>query len=858
MISRKLNFSNRLLAWAPLLLVLVGIIVGFGIYFLEKNTIEKIKKNQYQILSKQLYSSLKQSVSSLILISSISHSDANKNNQQQIDRIKNSYDLFDRNAWLVQIGLFELSTVNNQHEVKKLWLSDKPSHVIDDMVKRESAPDEWTAIVNHSRHRLLSILPENRPEQSLPTLVANITISSGQNDLPSASQKETVLIALLSAQYWKTQSAEKLPTWIEINYQPTALWQQKNPELSAKMIQAGQFKQGKLEPLQSITELLPIKLNSSQITANEQLIARIVNQDIDLVFTTKLFINEIELPITEFEWLWEILFLYLIVAISFWLYIRRVVGETHRLRQAVADAAQKITKSNTKITQRNTHLAAIVNTSMDAIISASSKGIVQSFNPAAERIFGWVANEVIGQNLTMLMPEPYHSEHDGYLANYFATGIKKVIGFERKVKGKHKHGRVFDIRLAVLESIIDDQPVYIGYISDLSENESLKFELSTFFDLSLDLFCLAGFDGYFKQLNKAWTTTLGYELNELLAMSYEKLIHPDDREATMAEVKKLADPNYKMVEFNNRYLTKQGEYRWFCWNALPNNTGDMVYASGRDITGQKQQQIQMQLANDRMALASDKLQQLDGLKSMFIATMSHELRTPLNSIIGFSSVLLQGLSGELNEKQQDHLRRVNNASKHLLDMISDIIDVSKIEAERFDSINEQFDVRDVVGDVVESIAEQAKKYGIALNIEALGSVILTTDKRRIKQVILNLLSNAVKYSLKGEIKIFVNSVDQDIEIVVQDQGIGISDNNLEELFMPFSRFERLKMERSGTGLGLYLTKKIVENILMGQIMVHSVVDEGSKFSVVIPTVRPWQEHKGSEYEETVNGVNYRG
>lgn len=144
-------------------------IAGFGLYLLEKNAIEKIKKDQFQLLSEQLYSSLKQSISSLTLISSISHSDANNNNQQQIDRIKNSYDVFDANAWLVQMGLFELSTVNNQSEVKKLWLSDKPPPGIDDTVKSGSASDEWAAIVNHSRHQLLSILPQNSSQQSLPT-----------------------------------------------------------------------------------------------------------------------------------------------------------------------------------------------------------------------------------------------------------------------------------------------------------------------------------------------------------------------------------------------------------------------------------------------------------------------------------------------------------------------------------------------------------------------------------------------------------------------------------------------------------------------------------------------------------------
>ena len=236
-----------------------------------------------------------------------------------------------------------------------------------------------------------------------------------------------------------------------------------------------------------------------------------------------------------------------------------------------------------------------------------------------------------------------------------------------------------------------------------------------------------------------------------------------------------------------------------------------------------------------MQEANVKLKALDKLMSMFIASMSHELRTPLNSIIGFSGILLQGISGRLSEKQAEDVGRINRSGKHLLGLISDVIDISKIEAGRIETYVETVSVRDVIEEAVEDISPMARGKGLSIvqQIDSVPSIV--TDRKRLVQCVLNLLSNAVKYSEQGQIVISVKPVDEWVDITVADKGVGISKEDAERLFVAFERFDsRLKTAAGGTGLGLYLTRKIMTEMLQGEISVESEENKGSCFRLRIP------------------------
>ncbi len=235
--------------------------------------------------------------------------------------------------------------------------------------------------------------------------------------------------------------------------------------------------------------------------------------------------------------------------------------------------------------------------------------------------------------------------------------------------------------------------------------------------------------------------------------------------------------------------------------------------------------------------ANKRLQELDKLKSMFIASMSHELRTPLNSIIGFTGMLLQGISGDLNEEQKDDLSRVYKAGKHLLSLITDVIDISKIEAGRVETFPEQFFLKEIIDEAVMTVTPQLNEKKLSIKISANSFPSVVTDKKRLLQCILNFLSNAVKYTEKGGIVISVDETENNVEIAVSDTGIGIAQTDMPKLFEAFERIEsHLKVKAGGTGLGLYLTKKIAEQLLCGSVSAESNVGKGSTFKIRISKV----------------------
>lgn len=237
--------------------------------------------------------------------------------------------------------------------------------------------------------------------------------------------------------------------------------------------------------------------------------------------------------------------------------------------------------------------------------------------------------------------------------------------------------------------------------------------------------------------------------------------------------------------------------------------------------------------------ANKKLKELDKLKSMFIASMSHELRTPLNSIIGFSGLLLQNVCGVMNDKQKESTERINRAGKHLLNLISDVIDISKIEAGRMDVYLQHFTLKDIVEESIESIRPLADSKKLKLEIKSEIQIELYTDRKRLMQCLLNYLSNAVKFTESGKVVLNIVLEGDLIEFFVSDTGIGITEEGLLKLFEPFERLDsHLRIKAGGTGLGLYLTKKIAEEMLQGSVSVESIPLKGSTFGLRIPIELP--------------------
>ena len=236
--------------------------------------------------------------------------------------------------------------------------------------------------------------------------------------------------------------------------------------------------------------------------------------------------------------------------------------------------------------------------------------------------------------------------------------------------------------------------------------------------------------------------------------------------------------------------------------------------------------------------AKEAAESADHLKSAFLATMSHELRTPLNSIIGFSGILLQELAGPLNEEQRKQLNMVEASSEHLLALINDVLDISKIEAGQLTISMASVSVPDSIEKVARSIRPLAEKKGLTLETVVDTDVSnIKGDGRRVEQVLLNLLSNAIKFTDQGRIGVECKQVGTEVIIKVSDTGIGISKENQSKLFKPFSQVESgLTRHYDGTGLGLSITKKLVE-MMDGKIGMESESGKGSTFIVTFPTMK---------------------
>jgi PAS domain S-box-containing protein len=235
-----------------------------------------------------------------------------------------------------------------------------------------------------------------------------------------------------------------------------------------------------------------------------------------------------------------------------------------------------------------------------------------------------------------------------------------------------------------------------------------------------------------------------------------------------------------------------------------------------------------------LVVANERLRELDQLKSMFIASMSHELRTPLNSIIGFSGVLLSGVPGKINSEQRTQLEMVKSAGRHLLEIIGDILDVSQIEAGSISPKQDDFDLADLEGEALGLVRAEAERRGLTV-VEDHTHIHMVTDRRRLLQCVVNLLSNAVKYSQTGTVGLEVEQFEGEVAISVSDTGIGISEADKSRIFSPFTRLESpLRAATPGTGLGLYVTRKVANEVLGGDVAFESELGRGSTFTLTVP------------------------
>jgi PAS domain S-box-containing protein len=336
---------------------------------------------------------------------------------------------------------------------------------------------------------------------------------------------------------------------------------------------------------------------------------------------------------------------------------------------------------------------------------------------------------------------------------------------------------------------------------------------------------------------------LGYPLSSWLSQPnlVQTFVYPEDIELVM-DVYLSAIEQRQRSEAEYRLITADGRIVWTYDVFTPvydvNNRPVAINGLSIDISERKQVEIELQHTNDRLELANTELLRATQLKDDFLATMSHELRTPLNAILGMAEILQEEVFGSVNKRQLKSLLSIESSGKHLLSLINDMLDVSKISAGKLTLDITTVNILHLCNSSISFIKQQAiaKKIGLDLQLpSAIGKIAV--DERRMRQVLINLLDNAVKFTPKGGwIELCVTkSVDEDwIEFAVVDTGIGIATADLNKLFQPFIQLDSsLSRQYEGTGLGLTLAQQIVE-LHGGNIRIESKVGQGSCFIVRLP------------------------
>ena len=282
---------------------------------------------------------------------------------------------------------------------------------------------------------------------------------------------------------------------------------------------------------------------------------------------------------------------------------------------------------------------------------------------------------------------------------------------------------------------------------------------------------------------------------------------------------------FNEVKRKNEELLKILDERKKMWEELQNAHTRLKKAKAEVDRKVKRRTQQFQKAKEEAERANQ-------MKSIFLASMSHELRTPLNSIIGFTGIVLQGFAGELNDEQKKQLEMSYGSAKHLLSLINDLLDISKIESGELKPDIEEFSVAEVGIKIRDSLMIMAEEKELEF-IFSIPDINITSDKRRVEQILLNLVNNALKFTEKGKVEVKAHKRDGNIEVIVKDTGIGIKEEDFHKLFQPFAQLEYTFTEERGTGLGLYLTKNLVR-LLKGRIHMESEYEKGSTFTFILP------------------------
>jgi PAS domain S-box-containing protein len=510
-----------------------------------------------------------------------------------------------------------------------------------------------------------------------------------------------------------------------------------------------------------------------------------------------------------------------------------------------------------------------------AIFALDPNGYILSWNAGAQRFKGYMADEIIGKHFSIFYPEEKIAEN---FPQYELDVAARVGRFEDEGWRIRKDGSRFWANV-VITALRDENGVLLGYAKvtrDLTERrlaeETLR-ESEERFRLMVDnvrdyaIFMLDP-DGNVATWNAGAQRIKGYTSEEIIGRHFSIFLPEEDRsngkperELEIAEkTGKYEEEGWRIRKDGSRFWAnilissirgKKGKLRGFA--KITRDLTERRAAEHRAIEDARRvatEETARRLAEDRQAELADlaarlksqarELETANLAKAQFLASMSHELRTPLNAIGGYVDLLIMGVRGPVNEEQQQDLERVRRSQQHLLGIITDILNFSRVEAGQLTYEIAPLPIRDLVEGVTQMISPQANSKGLDLEVsECPPDLVALADKAKVEQILLNLLSNAVKFTAAGgRVRLECHADGGRAVLNVSDTGGGIPDDQLEKIFEPFVQVGRsLTSPQEGTGLGLAISRDLAR-AMGGDITVESTIGKGSNFALLLPRERP--------------------
>ena len=478
-----------------------------------------------------------------------------------------------------------------------------------------------------------------------------------------------------------------------------------------------------------------------------------------------------------------------------------------------------------------------------AMIGLDEQGRVDLWNEAAAALFGWQVSDVKGNPLPEGLSAFSRVRADSPATAVAATGREgRELGIEVRAARRGLGG------LLITAIDLSQAATQERERLELLEHEreaNLKFKAESRFrellEAAPDAIIEVDQEGRIVLLNRVTEKLFGYTRDELLGKNVDSLL-PIEMMGTHAEhrARYWANPTTRPMGHGFTLKARRKDRTEFpveiSLSPVRTGSGFRVTAIIRDVTAQRAAEEEIRLANQRLEQRNQEVEQANALKSEFLASMSHELRTPLHTILGFTELLQEELEGPLNAKQKRFVQHVHQDSAHLLDLINDILDLSKIEAGRMDLNIETIDATEVAAETVTSMQGAAEAKGIALDNTMSAPLYVLADRVRFREIMTNLLSNAIKFTPNGG-RVWIeysHSSGSTVEIAVADTGIGIATADQKIIFDKFRQVgSTTRGIREGTGLGLAIVKRLVE-MHGGKISLESAPEHGSRFSFTIP------------------------